>query len=391
MTERFVLGVLQRIADFFSPSVETRSVEPVIPSIQIDYSVGAGEALTLPTVYRATQIITVAVKQLSIKTYRGDEEIDAPQWIRRPDINMSRSAFVEMTTTSLVLTGNAFWYITRDNQNRVTNLEVLNPLDVVIETNDWGKPLSYSYKGSNYNADEIKHLAVGRVPGHSKGQGPIQKAQVDLRGALDLQAYSGHWFTDGGVPTGVLKSDQVLSPEAAQQYKDAWNQSQGATRGVAVLGQGLNYSPVYLSPTDAQFIENQKFSVTQIARLFGISARLLLASVEGGSMTYANLESEEIVFMRYTLMNYVTEIEDSLSMLLPGRTEAKFNVEALLRPDTLTRYQSYEIAVRSKFHTVDEIRAIENLAPLTKEQKEELGVGQPQGPVKEAPQDDTEL
>ena len=108
-------------------------------------------------------------------------------------------------------------------------------------------------------------------------------------------------------------------------------------------------------------------------------------------MTYANLESEEIVFMRYTLMNYVTEIEDSLSMLLPGRTEAKFNVEALLRPDTLTRYQSYEIAVRSKFHTVDEIRAIENLAPLTKEQKEELGVGQPQGPVKEAPQDDTEL
>lgn len=353
---------------FGTPEVRTQpAIQP--PAYQADH-VTTGDATSLSAVYRASQIIAVGIKQLSVKTYRGDEEVTAPNWVRRPNIKLSRSAFLEQTTYSLVLNGNAYWFVSRDNQSRVTNLEVLNPNDVQIESDDWGNVLSYSYKGSKYAPSEIQHLSIGRMPGHAKGQGPIQKAQTELRGAVDLQDYAGNWFKDAGVPTGILKSDQVLNAEQASAYKEQWTESQGAKRGVAVLGNGLSYQGVYLSPTEAQFIENQQFSVTQIARLFGIPARLMLAVVEGGATTYTNMESEEISFMRYTLANYVIEIEDALSLLLAGRTEAKFNIDALLRPDTLTRYQAHKLGIEAGFLTVDEVRAIENRAPIEKETNE---------------------
>lgn len=311
-------------------------------------------------VHRAVSIHATAVRQLSVAAFRDSEEVDAPSWLRRPNAFTPRSVFLEQTVISLAGHGNAYWLIDRDAQGRVTNLTVLDPMAVEIDADHFGRPRKYMAFGKDYTPADIRHLALFRVPGKAKGLGPIQAARQEIQGAIDTRDYSSKWFQDSGVPTGVLKSDQVLSPEDAKAAKAAWTESQGAKRGVAVLGNGLSYSAIYLTPADAQFLESRQFDTTQIARLFGVPASLMLAGVAGSSQTYANVEQDWLGYVRFSLMQYLTEIEDAFSELLPGRREARFNIEALLRADTTTRYAAHAVALSAGFLTLDEVREIED-------------------------------
>lgn len=327
--------------------------------------VTTGDAFSISMVYRSIQIHAISAKQLSLDAERDGKLVKrAPALIRRPDLGVSRSAFIEQSVVSLACTGNAYWRKTTDSAGQVQNVEVLNPLDCEPVADSAGKLVGYSYKGSKLKPSEVQHLSLLRVPGSLKGLGPIQAAQVELRGALDLRDYSANWFEDSGVPNGVLKSDQHLTAETAKQAKAQWNESQGARKGVAVLGAGLAYQQIFLSPADAQFLESQQFTVTQIARLFGVPASLMLASIEGSTQTYANVEQDWLGYIRFSLMSYLVEIEDALTELLPRGTSAKFNVEALLRSDTTTRYNAHKVALEAGFMTVAEVREIENLGPL---------------------------
>lgn len=327
-------------------------------------AVSQSDALSISSVYRAVTIISTAATQLGVDVYRNGAAVSIPSYVRKPNVSMSQAAFLEQTVTSLALAGNAYWLIERDNRGAVTNLAVANPQDVAIEATAYGTVTGYTYRGKTLKASDVSHLALLRVPGSVYGLGPIQAAQVELRGSIDTRNYASNWFENSGIPSGVLKSDSHLTAEAAAQAKASWNDSQGGAHGVAVLGNGLSYDPVFLSPEDAQWLEAQRFSTTAVARLFGTPSSLMLANVEGSSQTYANIESEWIAFSRFTLMAYVQEIEEAFSTLLPGAQRVKFNLDALLRSDTLTRYQAHAIGRSAGFMTVNEIRALENLPPI---------------------------
>lgn len=362
------MGIISDLRDRFSaPKIVQRAESSsILPPSRLDTeaSVSPREAMSLAMVYRAINIHVTAAKQMSLRVTKDDVEVPSPSFIRQPDMNKNRAAFIEETVTSLYGYGNAYWKITRDNQGRVQNLEVLAPQLVGVNQDQYGKVTNYQYQTGTLQTSEVQHLTLMRVPGNAIGLGPIQAAQKEIYGAKSVRDYGTQWFDNSGVPNGVLKSDQVLSPDQAQAAKDAWNSSAGAKNGVAILGNGLNYTPVYLSPADAQFLEVQNFNVTQIARLFGVPSSLMLADVTGTSMTYTNVEQDWIGFIRFGCP-WIIEIEQAFSSLLPGRNEVEFNIDELLRTDTLTRYNAHKIAIEAGFLSVDEVRAIENLAPYS--------------------------
>lgn len=357
------IEVARSVAQDFD--IQARSSGIVPPPRSATSGVTTNDALSLASVYRSVSIISTAMKQLGIHTYRDDvKTTSTPIWIRQPDIKQTRETWIESTVNSLALSGNAYWLVDRNPRGEVVNLQVLNPFNVIIQTDDYGNPSSYFYNGTTtYPLDRVQHLALMRVPGNVYGLGPIQAAQKELLNAKDTRDYASAWFTDSGVPSGVLRSDQMLSPDQAAAAKEAWNLTAGAKNGVAVLGNGITYTPMYLNPKDAMFIESQAWNVQQIGRLFGIPANMLMASVDGNSMTYTNMEQEQMAFVRYTLSQYIIEIESNMSALLPRGTVAKMNVESLLRSDTLTRYQAHQIAIAAGWLTIDEVRAIEDLPP----------------------------
>lgn len=347
--------------------MQARSTGIIPPPRSATSGVTTNDALSLAAVYRSVSIIATAMKQLGIHAYRDEVKVNpTPLWVRQPDAKQTRETWMEHTINSLALAGNAYWLISRNPRGETVNLEVLNPFNVMIQTDDYGNVTGYFYNGTTtYSKEQIQHLALMRVPGNVYGLGPIQAAQKELLAAVDTRDYASAWFTDSGVPNGILKSDQMLSPDQASAAKDAWNATAGAKYGVAVLGNGISYQPMYLNPRDAQFIENQGFNVQQVGRLFGIPANMLMASVDGNSMTYTNMEQEQMAFIRYTLSQYIVEIESAMSFLSTRGTEVKINVDSLLRSDTLTRYQAHQIALNAGWLTIDEVRHIEDLPPTT--------------------------
>lgn len=326
--------------------------------------VSADGALTLASVYRAVQVLVTAASQLSIDAHRPAGPIDpAPSILRRPNLDVSRSAFIGQTVASLALAGDAFWRVTRGSENAPLELEVLDPHKVRVWETDSGR-VRYAYGTTeDYTRNDVSHLQLTRRAGRLRGLGPIQAAMADLAGAMDLRDYAADWFSTSGVPSGTLNTDQNLSPDQIDAWKERWTATHDG--GVRVLGQGLKYETVALKPEEAQFLEARKYSVTEVARLMGIPSSLMLAPVDGTSTTYQNVEQEWIGFVRFTLMAYLREIEEALSNLLPRGTDARFNVEALLRTDTATRYNAHKTALDAGFLTVDEVRAIEGLPTLT--------------------------
>jgi len=340
----------------------------VPPPRSASSGVSTSDALSLAAVFRAVSILSTAIKQLSIHVYRdGVETTSTPIWIRQPDPKQTRAAFLEQTVNSMALSGNAFWRVYRnETRNEVVKLEVLNPFDVMIQSDDYGNLKNYVYRGTQtLSIADIQHLSMLRVPGNLYGLGPIQSAQKELLAITSTRDYVSEWFAAGGTPAGILKTDQMLDGADAQRAAEAWNAlGSGKT---AVLGNGLSFQSTYLSPKDAQFLETQSFGVEQVARLYGIPVNLMATAIQGGSMTYSNIEQELISFTRFTLASYYVEIEEAITNLLPGRLTnvAKMNIDALLRSDTLTRYQAHQIALdpNTGWLSKDEVRNIEGLAP----------------------------
>jgi HK97 family phage portal protein len=227
-----------------------------------------------------------------------------------------------------------------------------------------GKPdftrVVYDYMGTQYTKTEIEHLKIFSRAGILRGVSPIESCRKDISAAIDLRDYAGNWFTAGGVPTGVLKTNQMLNAADAEAVTANWHNKQ-QNKQVAVLGNGFEYQAIALSPKDALFTEVQDQQVQAIARLFGIPARLLLTSVPGASDTYTNLIDENQVFYRHTLMAYSDAITDALSNCLPRGTRIEFDFEHLFKADVAARYNYYKTGIDAGFLLTEEVRTKEGL------------------------------
>jgi HK97 family phage portal protein len=218
----------------------------------------------------------------------------------------------------------------------------------------------YDYLGTRYTKREIEHLRIFSTAGQLVGVSPIGSCYKDISAAIDLRDYAGNWFTSAGVPTGVLKTNSMINKAEADEVTANWHNKQ-QNRQVAVLGNGFDYQQIALSPKDALFTEVQDQQIQAVARLFGIPARLLLTTVSGGSDTYSNLQDENQVFYRHTLMAYTDAITDALSNCLPRGNRVEFDFEHLFKADVAARYNYYKVAIDAGILTPEEVRTKEGL------------------------------
>nr|DAX37524.1 MAG TPA: portal protein [Caudoviricetes sp.] len=340
-------------------------LSPAVLPPSRDAAVASQEIVGLDGVYRALSYIQTLAGQLSIDVWRGNEQISSPL-VERPDPWASQRAWIVETVAALALHGNAFWQVRRDERGGIVSLETLDPTRVGVTLDAWRR-VHYTVDGVEVDRRDIAHLRYLVQPGDPVGLGPIQAARRGLEGMVRLGQYADSLFMTGGVPSGILSTDEAITAEMAEEASREWDRKQRAGK-TAVLGRGLTYQPVGVKPADLQWLDSQKWSVVRIARLFGIPPAKLAVAIEGGSLTYNSAEGANLAVVRDMLMGYLSPIEDALTWLLPRGQRARFNLDALLRPDTASRYQAHAVALSAGFLTVDEVRAIEGLPPLTKEE-----------------------
>lgn len=355
--------------------------------------VAAESAFALSAFYRGVQVHATSICQLAITVERGGVAVPTPGIITDPDLEDDLSAFLEYTVVSFYVDGNSFWLKTfpapgAAEPNRPVKLTPLNPREVgVYERRNERTGLNeirFHYRGKDYTKREMVHMRYLIVPGRLRGLGPVEAARLTFEGALEVTEYGARWLSDASNPDGVLTTDDELKPGDAEKYKHVWygrnpdgtakttESGFSARERLRVLGQGLHYEALTLKPEDVQFLETQNFNALEVARLIGAPPSLLYLALEGNSQTYANVEQEWIGYVRFSLMKPVRAIETALSRVLPRGQKARFNLEALLRSDTKTRYESHNLALEGGWKDADEVRAHEGMPPLTDDQRRRI-------------------
>jgi HK97 family phage portal protein len=143
---------------------------------------------------------------------------------------------------------------------------------------------------------------------------------------------------------------------------------------VAVLEEGMKYTPISISPEQAQFLETRKFQINEIARIFRVPPHMV-GDLEKSS--FSNIEQQSLEFVKYTLDPWVVRWEQSIQRTLLSPEEkkryfVKFNLEGLLRGDYQSRMNGYATARQNGWMSANDIRELENLDRIPAEEGGDL-------------------
>jgi len=327
--------------------------------------VDSGNAMQLLTVFGCVNLIASQISMLPVDTYdMAGDEAPQPSWLSQPVPGLDRLAWMSQILTSLLLGGNAYLRIQRGEDSRIVALPVLAPAKVTV-TREQGVLAFYS-GGLNLGRDVV-HIKGIMLPGADVGVNPIEYARQTIGGGMAAQEYGARFFGQGATMPGVIEYPGEMPPAQAREVARAFRRQHGGTKKAhlpAVLEGGATWKTVGVTNEQAQFLETRKFTAAEIAaQLFLLDPADLGLPVEGTSLTYANLEERNIRRVQVALMPWISRVETALSSITPGRRH-KVNVDALLRADLKSRYESYAIGIRSKFLVPNEAREWEDLDPI---------------------------
>lgn len=346
-------------------------------------------AMQMTAVYSCVRILAEAVAGLPLHLYRytdsGSKEkaIEHPLYRLlhdEPNPEMTSFIFRETLMTHLLLWGNAYAQIVRNGKGEVLGLYPLMPNKMSVDRDTDGR-LWYTYTRSTDEAPTMKGSTVKlhpydvlHIPGLGfdglVGYSPIAMAKNAIGMGIACEEYGARFFANGAAPGGVLEHPGTVKDP--QKIRDGWNsvyRGTGNAHKVAVLEEGMKYTPIGISPEQAQFLETRKFQINEIARIFRVPPHMV-GDLEKSS--FSNIEQQSLEFVKYTLEPWVIRWEQSIMRALLTEDEkktyfAKFNLEGLLRGDYQSRMNGYAIARQNGWMSSNDIRRLENLDQIPKE------------------------
>lgn len=270
---------------------------------------------------------------------------------------------------SRMLRGNAYGLVPPEMRDRrtlaPTMVQLQHPDKVQVYVPPTGDPTpEWRVNGRKVDAGEMWHQRVHPVPGRLQGMSPIEMHALTLGLSLSAMQFGLQWFRDGAHPSGILSSEKELNETKASVAKQRFMAALKGSREPAVLGAGWKFETVQIAPNESQFLETNNYTSAECCRIFGPGFGEIFGYEMGGSLTYANVEQRSLDVLTYAVDPWLVRTERSLSKLLPAGRHVKFNRDALLRTDLLTRMKAHDIALRDAIMTVNEVRAIEDKPPV---------------------------
>ena len=340
-------------------------------------------AMQMTAVYSCVRILSEAVAGLPLHLYKYTDSggkamaLDHPLYHLlhdEPNPEMSSFVFRETLMTHLLLWGNAYAQIIRNGKNEIVALYPLMPNKMSVDRDESGR-LYYTYYRGSDEAIKDKEFAVTLQPSdvlHIPGLGfdglvgysPIAMAKNAIGMAIACEEYGAKFFANGAAPGGVLEHPGTIKDP--QRVRESWQSTFGGSGNankIAVLEEGMKYTPIGISPEQAQFLETRKFQINEIARIFRVPPHMV-GDLEKSS--FSNIEQQSLEFVKYTLDPWVIRWEQSIQRTLLSKDEksvyfVKFNLEGLLRGDYQSRMNGYAIGRQNGWMSANDIRELENL------------------------------
>ena len=350
-------------------------------------------AMQMTAVYSCVRILSEAIASLPLHLYEYTETGTAKATEHplysilhdEPNPEMTSFVFRETLMGHLLIWGNAYAQVIRNGKGEVIGLYPLMPDRMAVDRDEKGH-LYYEYMVSNDDAPINKQSTVKLAPSdvlHIPGLGfdglvgysPIAMAKNAIGLAIATEEYGSKFFANGAAPSGVLEHPGTIKDPS--RVRESWQQTFGGSSNsnkIAVLEEGMKYTPISISPEQAQFLETRKFQINEIARIFRVPPHMI-GDLEKSS--FNNIEQQSLEFVKYTLDPWVSRWEQSIvrTLLTPDEKKkyyVKFNLDGLLRGDYQSRMNGYAIGRQNGWMSANDIRELENLDRIPAEEGGDL-------------------
>jgi HK97 family phage portal protein len=336
-------------------------------------SVNSETAMRCAAVYACVRVLSESVAQLPLLVYRedakGNKTRDKSHWLYRllnvqPNAWQTAFEFREMLMGHLALRGKAFAFKSRLSSGRIAELIPLHPDCVTVKQNK-DFTITYTYNGQALDAANVMHLRGLTLDG-VEGVSPITYAREAVGISLAAEKTGARMFKNGVQARGMLKTPQGnLTPEQRKALSDAIAEAYGGADNAGkpmLLTGGMDWVNVGMTNQDAQYLETRKFQRSEICSIFRVPPHMI-GDLERA--TFSNIEHQSLEFVSRTLLPWLRRFEQVITRdLIPEAEQSSVYVEhladAMLRGDTLSRYQAYGQAIRDGWLSRNEVRAIEN-------------------------------
>lgn len=325
--------------------------------------VDRNQAMTVPAVARARNIIAGTISTLPMKSYIDSSgvEIEGRSLVEQPDPAVPRQITLAWTIDDLIFYGVAYWEVLTlspidgrpDRARRVDPTRVNYFTDPITQT-----ITGYSVDGKERPRSGTSSLIVF----WSFEEGVLARAARTIRAAIELEAAALRMAQEP-VPQMILKNEGMNLPEQQKEALLSAFRTARANRSTAYVEGAITLDVVGFDAAQLQLVEARQHVATEISRVMGIPAWYLNA--ESASATYSNVSSERRSLLDFSLRNFVHILESRLSMddLTPRGQQVEFELDDYLRGNAPERVDIVTKLLSAGIITVEEARAMEDLAP----------------------------
>lgn len=290
----------------------------------------------------------------------------------RPNPEMTRMEFVSRCVGQMILHGNAFAEIVRDGGGRVRSLWPIPDRLVEIKRDPETMELYYTVNVAGerkpLRASQMLHVPVFCTEG-VRAKGLLHYGKDAIGAMVAAEQSTGDLYANGLQPSAILTHPKTLGDEGKKNVGESIMDRHGGlgNRGrILILEEDMKYTPMGITPKDAELIASRKFSVLEVARHTNIPPHMLMDLERA---TFSNIEEQGRQLTTYTFGPYCARIEQKMNNVLFDTPEAdrffvEFNVDALLRGNIVARYQAHQIAIQSGIMSRNEVRDLEGLPPF---------------------------
>jgi HK97 family phage portal protein len=337
------------------------------------------EAESLNAVMAAVNAISSAIATLEAGVYQRTPagRVEAPAHpvaalVRAPNAFQTWPDFIEWLIASTLIAGNGLAEIISDGSGRPAALipipwRFVRPLllpsgrlafDVTAHPPLWGGMAPQRRLLSS----EVLHLKDRSEDGGYIGGSRISRAPGAILNALDEQDYTRALWANGATPRGVIQVPKALSETAWERFKADIRETHVGLRNsgkTLILEDGATFESLSMSPEDAQVLQSRKFSVEEVCRLFNVPPPILQ---DYSNNTFTNAATASVWFGTNTLRPWVRKIEAEFARSVFGPQsdfELDLDLSSLTRGDFAARWAAYDIAIRDRILTPNEIREAE--------------------------------
>ncbi len=340
--------------------------------------VNARTAIQVSAVYACVRVIAETVASLPFSVFEQDKEgsqkaLDHPLYrLLHDEPNPEMTSFVwrEAMLTHLLLWGNSYSQILRAGRGSIVGLYPLLPDRMEVDRDDKGN-LIYTYSTTNGQTVKLRPEDVLHIPGLGfdgiMGYSPIAVERNAVGLSIASEEYGSKFFSNGARPSGILTHpNTVKNPKALRESWDAAYGGSGNANRVAVIEEGMTFTPISIPNNEAQFLETRKFQVEEICRIYRVPPHMI-GDLEHA--TFSNIEHQSIDFAVHCIRPWLVRIEQSINRALfsekeKGRFYCQFNLDGLMRGSYKERMEGYAIGRQNGFLSANDIRRLENQNPI---------------------------